>query len=295
MLPRMNMADPDPAATPPAAAPPGPAQLTIEHLPADPFAADARPPAQRANLAVPTGCPFLVSEGGGWRLDVPARDHRCGAVTPPAALSLEKQQRLCLTDAHVACATYVASMSARDARLGIPSDIRATRWGLARTTTVIEDSGGVRARVLALLLDRRRWPAIPAVILVTTLVVLAFSGLRGGGATPVATSLPTNAGPTSGSSVATPTKAPVRSEEPGGSDTPSAEPTTGPTVPPTPRPTAAASSAPIATFRTHTVQSGDSLSGIASAFGTTSRAIADLNGIGVNATLHIGQVLKIPN
>ena len=291
MLPGMKMADPDQAATA-AAAPPGPARPTIDQGSLDPFAAAARPAAERINPAVPIGCPFLVAEGGGWRLDVPVRDHRCGAVTPPAALSLEKQQRLCLTDAHVACATYIASMSARGARLGIPSGVRATRWGLARTTTVIEDSGGVRARVLALLLDRRRWPAIPAVILVTTLVVLAFSGLRGGGATPVATSLPTHPGPTSGSPVAAPTGAPVVSEKPAGSDAPSTEPTTAPTAQPT---APVASSGPTATFRTYEVKSGDSLSGIASAFGTTSRAIADLNGISVNGTLHIGQVVKIPN
>lgn len=292
MLPRMNMADPDLAATKAVAAPPGPAQSTIDQGTLDAFATGAQPAAERVSHAVPIGCPFLVSEGGGWRLDVPARDHRCGAVTPPAALSLEKQQRLCLTDAHVSCATYVASMSARGARVGIPSDVRATRWGLARTTTVIEDSGGMRARVLALLLDRRRWPAIPAVILVTTLVVLAFSGLRGGGVTPVATSSPTHAGPTSGPSLAAPTTAPVVSEVPAGSDAPTAEPTAAPTAKPT---APVASSGPTATFRTYTVKSGDSLSGIASAFGTTSRAIAALNGFSVNATLHIGQVLKIPN
>ena len=35
----------------------------------------------------------------------------------------------------------------------------ATRWGLARTTTVIEDPGGMRAWLLSAALDRRRWAA----------------------------------------------------------------------------------------------------------------------------------------
>jgi lipoprotein NlpD len=42
------------------------------------------------------------------------------------------------------------------------------------------------------------------------------------------------------------------------------------------------------------VQSGDTLSGIAADFDTTARAIAQLNGIAVDSTLRIGQVLKIP-
>jgi LysM repeat protein len=42
------------------------------------------------------------------------------------------------------------------------------------------------------------------------------------------------------------------------------------------------------------VKSGDTLSAIASKFHTTSRAIADLSGISVTSTLHVGQILKIP-
>ena len=59
--------------------------------------------------------------------------------------------------------------------------------------------------------------------------------------------------------------------------------------------TPAVTQAPAATFRTYKVRSGDTLSGIAADYGTTARAIAALNGITVNSTLHIGQVLKIPN
>ena len=281
MLPRMNMAEPDPADAVPAGAPPGPSQTSLDSL-----ASAGKPVAEVEDAAMPRGCPFLLAEGGGWRLDVPSRDHRCAAVSPPAALSLEKQTRLCLTAAHTSCATYLASLSARGTRLGIPAPVRATRWGLARTTTVIEDAGGLRARVTGFLLDRRRWPAIPAVILVTTLVVLAVSGLRGGGATPVATAIPTRAAVT-----AAPTLRP--SAAPTGTAAPEATPTSAPSA--APSPTAVASTGPVATFRTYKVKSGDTLSAIANRFDTTSRAIAELNGISVGATLHIGQVLKIPN
>lgn len=279
MLPGMNKADPDAADAAPAEAPSGPSQTSLDSL----AVAPVDPVADVVNLAMPRGCPFLLAESGGWRLDVPSRDHRCGAVSPPAALSPEKQSRLCLKTGHTACATYLASVSARGARMGTPAMARATRWGLARTTTVIEDTGGLRSRVVALVLDRRRWPAVPAVILVTTLLVLAFSGLRGGGATPVATASP---------SLPAVTSSPTARSSVGPTGTP-APATTAPSA--APSPTAKASIGPTETFRTYKVKSGDTLSAIASQFGTTSRAIADLNGIKVSTPLHIGQILKIPN
>jgi LysM repeat protein len=73
--------------------------------------------------------------------------------------------------------------------------------------------------------------------------------------------------------------------------------TAAPTTPATTaQPTARATSAPkpSVAYQNYTVKSGDTLSAIAAKFGTTSRAIADLNGITVSTTLHIGQVLKIP-
>ena len=236
------------------------------------------------------GCPFLVADGGGWRLDVPAKDHRCTAVSPAAALSPEKQVRLCLTAAHTSCATFIASMEARGTRLGAPPPgTSVTRWGLTRTTAVIEDAGGVRSRVLGAVADRRRWPAVPAVLLLTGLVVLGLSGLRGTPASAVAT-------PSRPPSVPAASPTPRATERPTAAPTtaaPSAESTTPATVAPTivPPPT----TGPVESFRIYTVKSGDTLSAIASQFGTTSRAIADLNGIKVSTTLHIGQKLKIPN
>jgi LysM repeat protein len=237
------------------------------------------------------GCPFLIAEAGGWRLDVPSRAHRCGAVSPPAPLSPEKQARLCLTVAHLTCATLQASQAARGARLGplAAGGDRTTRWGLARTTTVIEESGGLRSRVVGLLLDRGRWPAIPAVILVVTLIVLAASGLRP--TSPAAVEATATPGPTSSAPASTPIATALATESvtaAPASPATTAQPTPRPSVRPTDTPK------PSVAYQNYTVKSGDTLSAIAAKYGTTSRAIADLNGITVTTTLHIGQVLKIP-
>jgi len=276
MLGTMNLADTDVARAEPA------------------LRSSATPGDDAANLAVPRGCPFLLSQAGGWRLDLPSRDHRCAAFTPASPLSPEKQARLCLTPAHSSCATFLASMAAREARLGVVPGERATRWGLARTTTVIEDAGGIRGRLVSGLLDRRRWPAIPAVLLVTTLFALALSGFRVDvPAAASATSSPvpptpratSNAGPgpVAIASGAVPTSPTV---------TPTAAPSAAPTEPPvaTPKPTRK----PAATFRTYTVRLNDTLSGIAGRFGTTAGAIAELNNLGNANHLSIGQVLLIP-
>jgi LysM repeat protein len=87
---------------------------------------------------------------------------------------------------------------------------------------------------------------------------------------PVATPAPTKPTPT-------PTVSP----------SPTPRPTTSPT--PTPSPTSSASGS-----KTYTVKSGDTLSGIASRFGTTSRILMDLNSISNANLIKIGQILKLP-
>jgi LysM repeat protein len=291
MLPRMDMAG---TGEPRADDPRG--EASRNHHPA---AIDRDPRADRgaighdqgADPSLPRGCPFLVALEGGWRLDNPSRDHRCAAFSPPASLSPEKQSRLCLTAAHTGCATFLASVAAREQRLGSAPADRATRWGLARTTTVIEDPGGLRGRVLGAALDRRRWPAIPAVLLVTTLFTLAISGFRAGvPATTVATASPgrpadTFAPTPRGSQSATKTGQPTDSQ------TPSAPPSSVPSGPPA---TSSPSSTPSPSFRTYRVVSGDTMSAIAGRFDTTISAIVKLNDIADPSQLHIGQVLLIP-
>jgi LysM repeat protein len=255
----------------------------------------ATPADLAADLAVPTGCPFLLAQAGGWRLDLPSKDHRCAAFTPASPLSPEKQARLCLTPTYSGCATYLASMAAREARLGaVPGD-RATRWGLARTTTVIEDAGGIRGRMTSALLDRRRWPAIPAVLLVATLFALALSGFQvDAPATASSTSSPD---PTpAGTPSSTRDPGAVATDPPAQTAPPTAAPTTVPTVAPTATPvtTPKPTKKPAPAFRTYTVQQGDTLSGIAGRFGTTTQALMDLNNITNANQLSIGQILRIP-
>lgn len=273
MLAAMNMADADPPRADPPRTDPG--------LRASAPAAEAV-----AEHATPRGCPFLLAESGGWRLDLPSRDHRCAAFVPPAPLSPDKQARLCLTAEHTACPTYVASLAARTARLGATPGDRATRWGLARTTTVIEDPGGLRAWLLGAALDRRRWPAIPAVLLVTALFTLAVSGF---GADPPSAPI-TTASPGAATPPAS-TRPPVTAAPATPAPTPpQASPTNGPTTAPTPAPTSVEP-----TFRTHTVSSGDTLSAIAARFNTTVAAIVNLNDLKNANNLRVGQVLLIPN
>lgn len=266
--------------------------------PADPdrvpaASADVGGPEPRAASSAPTSdvaavraCPFLAGADGGWRLETASRDHRCGAVSPPAPLGPEKQLRLCLVPAHTSCATYLAAITARTQRVGAAPVRRATRWGLARTTSVIEDPGGIGARLVAALLDRRRWPAIPAVLLVATLFALAISGFRGG--TPATAGATATPEPPAATTTSRPTPRPT----PGATVIPSPSPLPSPT--PTAAPTTAATPQPSASFRTYRVRSGDTLGAIASRFGTTVKAISALNGITDPSRLQVGQLLLIP-
>lgn len=89
------------------------------------------------------------------------------------------------------------------------------------------------------------------------------------------------------------TPAPIRpTPTPTVSPTPTTSPTPRPTTSPSPTPTASPS--PTASSKTYTVKSGDTLSGIATRFGTTTRILMDLNGITDPNRIRIGQVLKLP-
>ena len=74
------------------------------------------------------------------------------------------------------------------------------------------------------------------------------------------------------------------------------EPTTPPSPTPaaTPAPTPAPTADPTTAPTTYTVQSGDTLSGIAGAHGTTWQVLAELNKIDNPRHLRVGQVIKLP-
>jgi nucleoid-associated protein YgaU len=243
-------------------------------------------PTPAAEPVIP--CPYLLAERGGWRSSSPSRDHRCTAVAPPAPLALDKQRRLCLASAHIACSTYEAAIATRRARGTPVDDPSPIRWGVARTTPVVDVGVGLGAAVAGLAADRRAWQAIPAIILVVALAAVGLSGLgrdqppAGAAATPTPTLVPT----------------PSRTLTPTASRTAAASPTPQPSSTPIPTPTPAATavpaSTPAATARTsYRVKSGDTLYGIARAYGTTVTAIKQLNGL-TSSTLHVGQVLLIP-
>lgn len=245
---------------------------------------DASPPDAVEEAPLSDGaCPFLVAAAGAWRMSTPDREHRCAAFTPATSLAPKKQARLCLTPAHAGCATYLASTSARDARVGSGSkQDRAGRWAIARTTPVVEEVGGLRSTLGALVADRRTWPAIPAVLLATLALALGLSGNWGEGPL-TAVESPTHS--TRPIATPTPQAPPSAATTPGSPPPPSAASSSLPTAVPTPTPAVA--------YTTYRVKSGDTLVAIAQRFHTTVKAIEVLNNL-TSTTLHIGQVLKIP-
>jgi LysM repeat protein len=253
-------------------------------------------PEQRPTAAVPDPvvdrtlsrmCPYLVAADGLWRSSSVAREHRCGAVTPPAILAAEKQRRLCLTADHFACPTYEAARAARpigpDRQPTLPRPI-------ARATPMILDHGRIAITVPAFRSERSIGQAALIVLMVLAFALIVFAKLSGGSSP---------AGLAGGS--ASP-RATAHASSPAGS----ARPSSGPTVAPSGGPSGSAaasgdpggSASPGATAkptnRTYKVKAGDTLIGIAAKFGTTPKAIAKLNGITNTANLKVGQVLKIP-
>ncbi len=83
--------------------------------------------------------------------------------------------------------------------------------------------------------------------------------------------------------------------DPSASPSATPDPSASPSATPTPTPTTSASPAPAAPapVSTYTVVRGDSLSGIASRFGTTSRNLMSINGLTNANFIRAGQVLKL--
>jgi len=231
-------------------------------------------------------CPYLAAADGAWRSTTVAREHRCGAVAPPAVLAAEKQRRLCLTDDHVTCATYEAARLARP----IGSDRAATLpRPLARTTPVVLDHGRISVTMPALRGDRMSGQGILIILLGLAFAAILLARLTGGGAPAVvADSSPT---PAASAGVGASPPRPGLSARPTGSSEPtggtSASPGAGSAPPGSAEPSDG-------TPKTYKIKAGDTLIGIAAKFSTTPKAIAKLNGITNPSALKVGQVLKIP-
>jgi LysM repeat protein len=227
-------------------------------------------------------CPYLAAVDGGWRSTTVAREHRCGAVAPPAILAAEKQRRLCLTGDYVDCATYVAARTTRGGFERAPTLPRP----VARTTPVVLDHGRISIAMPALRNGRLSGQAILVVLLGLAFAAIILARLSGG-----ASAVLGELSPTPGASLAArigpsaaATSGPTRAAEP--STGSSANPAVS-GAPGSGQPSASAT-------QKYKVKSGDTLVGIAAKFDTTPKAIAKLNGLTNPAALKVGQVLQIP-
>lgn len=240
-------------------------------------------------------CPYLIVEGGGWRSGAASRDHRCSAVDPAPPVALEKQRRLCLLPGHAACATFLVATDAHAAGLGAGAAVpatddvdreRATRWSYRRTTPAILDHTRPALPLPAVASNRRVAQATLGALMAVAVVAVAVARLEQPG-----TAAPSSLGPLPSAAGRLPS--PVASSV----TSPAASPTPGPSVQPSSPPTSSssppASSAP-ATPQTYRVLPGDTLGAIARRFGTTVKALAQLNAIADPRTIHVGDVLLIP-
>jgi LysM repeat protein len=234
-------------------------------------------------------CPYLAAAGGAWRSATAEREHRCGAVSPPAILAAEKQRRLCLTADFPSCATFEA---ARAARPVVPVRAPTLPRPIARTTPVVLDHGRIAIAVPAIDAERSNGQAILIALLALAFAAIVLARLTTGSA-PAIVSVGSASPQASARAIAAPSLAATARKTPAPTVVPkaSAAPAkakASPAAPATPRPSAT----PV--IRTYTVKAGDTLIAIAAKFGTKLQAIKRLNGISDPSTLRIGQILKIP-
>jgi LysM repeat protein len=226
-----------------------------------------------------TICPYLLVATGHWRNAEPSREHVCTALAQPVPVGLETQRRLCFGD-YTACTRYEDAVAAY--RAAVPL---VPLRPIARTTPVVIDRGRPPIPVPHVA-DRRT----------VGQAVLALAMIAAVGAVLVA-----RLSPTGGTGGASPSPGPSSSVVAVASATPTPNPTISPTLnpspppSPTPTPTPRPAATPTkSTGQTYQVKSGDTLSAIAARFGTTVKAIQDLNDIKDPSLIRTGQVLKIP-
>ncbi len=243
-------------------------------------------------VELPLRCQYLAGLRGAWVASVPSADHQCAAVAPPAAVTQEKQRRLCLTGTHITCATYIAALESRSSRRAA-SEPAVADWGWVRTMPLVDARVGMGSSMWAVVSERRAWQIVPAVALVAALGALGLSNLG----TPSGTATPSSraTGPVVVAASPTAAATPTAKPSPSATVVPTATPEPSPTPPPA---TAAATPPPTATpapsaRASYTVKSGDTLYGISRQFGVTVSALLDFNGLTSNV-LHPGQVLRIP-
>jgi LysM repeat protein len=252
----------------------------------------AEPPIAPDTAAV---CPYLLAAGGAWRASTASREHRCTAVVPPAVLAAEKQRRLCLVAEHATCSTFLAAQAAREAASGAIVG-RGPRRAIPRTSPLVLDQGRFVVGVPGLP-DRGVGQSGLVALMAVAFGAIAVSRMSGGGPDVV----PAAAGGASASPTVIASAAPVvtaRPEAPTTSPAASPQRTLVPSdvepTPSAPSATSGSTPAPTAAAATYRVKSGDNLSAIAAAHGTTWQVLAELNGIKDPKKLRVGQVLALP-
>jgi hypothetical protein len=219
-----------------------------------------------------------MSAGGSWRQATPSRDHRCGALDPPAPQPTEKQSRHCLSADHVDCPIFRAARTARAATLSPSGDVVAVaaidgaRRPFARPSPILLEHPRLVDQAIRLPFDRGPGQLALVALMILAFAVVAITRLSAGSPPSPIGSAPASLIAVAGSSP-TPTLAP------------------GPTLV---EPSASVAVTPEPSFRTlYTVKKGDTLAAIARRFHTTSDVIRRLNNL-TSTTIHTGQILKIP-
>lgn len=264
-----------------------------------------RDPEQRPAQTDLRLCPFLATASGTWRAAFPAREHECAAVAPTVPLAMEKQRRLCLTEAYRTCATFVAGTELR-ARIAGGAAATQSRRPVPSTTPVLLERARSSVPLPMALPDTNRasGQVLLVALLVIAFVAIAIARFGSSGSAGIASSSP-SASPvvsglvlaTDGKPTASPSAVPTPSSTPAATPRPSPSPSSVPTPSPSPKPTtvpATPRSTPSQGTRTYTVKFGDTLSSIAQKFGVTVAAIQQLNGIKDPRLIHPGEVLQIP-
>ena len=211
-------------------------------------------------------CPYLETEKGLWRSAFASKDHRCGAVDPPALLTVEKQRALCLRPEHERCATYLAAAALHRRPDAPESPSNGSLWNPARTAPVVLE-------------PRRRIGPVPRPTTRVSQVALGGLMVAALGTVIAARVLAPPAVPASSPSGSLP--AVVATASPSPTATPTPTPSPSPTPAPTPAP------------KTYKVKSGDTLSRIARRYGVTIGALREANGL-TSDKIKVGQVLTIP-
>lgn len=244
-------------------------------------------------------CPYLLGADGAWRASTASRDHRCNAVSPAAPLTTDKQRRLCLVAEHLGCTTYDAAVKALAE--GGSVDDRPLHRPITRTAPLVLDRGRIAVSMPGLS-ERGIGQGGLVALMAVAFGAIAITRLGGGPALqPSAVDPGPARTPAAIVSPAPQEAAPTAQPTPEPTLVPSgAEPTPGPPAktpaPPakTPAPPAKTPKPARADATTYTVQSGDTLSGIAAEHGTTWQELARINKLSDPRRLKVGQVLELP-